>query len=448
MSCLIGAANVKIFGKAFHALVRIADDLYIEALPTGLVFHTVNSSKSAYACFTFKPDFFITYKEDSVEKRKVLLKSCLMAFRSLPNLEKSVEKCLFDLTAAADYLLLKFFCKHGMIKTYQLHYVDNETVQGSFPTSGFLCQLNASSRLLQDGIQNFSTSVEEVTMTVCSNKVILRNYVDDEPDPNKIVHTELTLESEEFDLFEVDQQTKITFCLKELKKSFNVPVSIKCQTGGRPVTFSVTGLRGVVVQFVLATLADRETQSISSSGVFRNSVAQTSQFSKSSQLENEDKKKTYSTQYLSDSSQANSFSGSMPNSSRNVQNNPKPVLILSDDDDDLMANEPIPEEMEEDVVPSTPPHKRKPNLRFISRFLVFFCGGSSAVSFIDFEKRFFNRVGLLTLCSTPKQDQALFSHLLQHFRSMFLGLSSQATYTTMAPDPDEVLVANSDDEHA
>ncbi|GIY22565.1 cell cycle checkpoint control protein RAD9A [Caerostris darwini] len=399
MSCLIGAANVKIFGKAFHALVRIADDLYIEALPTGLVFHTVNSSKSAYACFTFKPDFFITYKEDSVEKRKVLLKSCLMAFRSLPNLEKSVEKCLFDLTTAADYLLLKFFCKHGMIKTYQLHYVENETVQGSFPTSGFLCQLNASSRLLQDGIQNFSTSVEEVTMTVCSNKVILRNYVDDEPDPNKIVHTELTLESEEFDLFEVEQETKITFCLKELKailnfcEGFNVPVSIKCQTGGRPVTFSVTGLRGVVVQFVLATLADRETQSISSSGVFRSSVVQTSQFSKSSQLENEDKKKIYSTQYLSDSSQANSFSGSMPNSSKNARNNPKPVLILSDDDDDdLMANEPIPEEMEEDVVPSTPPHKK--------------------------------------------------------FRSMFLGLSSQATYTTMAPDPDEVLVANSDDEHA
>ncbi|KAF8767775.1 Cell cycle checkpoint control protein RAD9A like protein [Argiope bruennichi] len=256
-----------------------------------------------------------------------------------------------------------------MVKIYQLHYVENETVQGSFPTSGFLCQLNASSRLLHDGIQNFSTSVEEVTLTVCSNKVLLRNYVDDEPDPNKVVHTELTLESEEFELFEVDQETKITFCLKELKavlnfcEGFNVPVSIKCQTGGRPITFSVTGLRGVDVQFVLATLADRESQSLSSSCVSRSSVAQTSQSVKN--LHTEKKRNNADTQI---------------------------VLTLSSDDDDndnndVMLQDPIPDD---DVIPSTPPHKK--------------------------------------------------------FRSMFLGLS-QATYTTMAPDPDEVLVANSDDEH-
>ncbi|XP_055936221.1 cell cycle checkpoint control protein RAD9A-like [Argiope bruennichi] len=395
MSCLIGAANLKIFGKAFHALIRIADDLYIEALPSGLVFHTVNSSKSAYACFTFKPDFFISYRDDSAEKRKVLLKSCLMAFRSLPHLEKTVEKFLFDLTSSSDYLLLKFFCKHGMVKIYQLHYVENETVQGSFPTSGFLCQLNASSRLLHDGIQNFSTSVEEVTLTVCSNKVLLRNYVDDEPDPNKVVHTELTLESEEFELFEVDQETKITFCLKELKavlnfcEGFNVPVSIKCQTGGRPITFSVTGLRGVDVQFVLATLADRESQSLSSSCVSRSSVAQTSQIVKN--LHTEKKRNNADTQSISSNSQANSFSSSLPNSSTTHKVQPVVLTLSSDDDDndnnDVMLQDPIPDD---DVIPSTPPHKK--------------------------------------------------------FRSMFLGLS-QATYTTMAPDPDEVLVANSDDEH-
>lgn len=34
----------------------------------------------------------------------------------------------------------------GVIKIYHLNYVDNETVQGSFPESGFLCKLTASSR--------------------------------------------------------------------------------------------------------------------------------------------------------------------------------------------------------------------------------------------------------------------------------------------------------------
>lgn len=41
-------------------------------------------------------------------------------------------------------------------------------------------------------------------------------------DPNKVVHTELTLERQEFEQFEVDSETKITFCLKELKVSICV----------------------------------------------------------------------------------------------------------------------------------------------------------------------------------------------------------------------------------
>ncbi|XP_054710386.1 cell cycle checkpoint control protein RAD9A-like [Uloborus diversus] len=390
MSCLIGASNVKIFGKAFHALVKIADDLYIEALPAGLVFHTVNSSKSAYACFTFKPDFFISYRDDSCEKRKVLLKSCLMAFRSLPTLEKNVEKCLFDITSMPEYLHLKFFCKYGMTKIYQLNLIENETVQGSFPKSGFLCKLSASSRLFHDGIQNFSNSVEELTLTVCTNKVILRNYVDDEPDPNKVVHTELTLESEEFDIFEVEQETKITFCLKELKailsfsEGFSVPITIQCQAGGKPVTFSITGLRGVDVQFVLATLADRDTQSSScSSSVLRTSVSQNTQVKKKTIKGGNKKLPENETVSIHQQASANNT----------LQNANLPKLIsLSDDDDDeslLEGNLELNNDNVEDVVPSTPPHKK--------------------------------------------------------FRSMFLGLS-QATCVSMMPENDEVLVVDSDEE--
>lgn len=402
MTCVIGSSNVKIFGKAFHSLVRIADDLYIEALPSGLVFHTVNASKSAYARFTFKPDFFISYREDSSEKRKVLLKSCLMPFRSIQTMEKNVEKCLFDLTSMVDYLLLKFFCKHGVIKIYHLHFVDNETVQGSFPNSGFLCKLGASSRLLQDGIQNFSNSVEELTLTVCSDKILLKNYVDDEPDPNKVVHTELTLESQEFEQFEVDKETKITFCLKELKailsfsEGFNVPVLIQCQSGGKPVTFNINGLRGVDVQFVLATLADRDTQCTPLSGsVLRTSVAHTSQRKDSVAIH-----VTKSIDSLQDSN-ANSRNNADVNGTPSVSttSNTKtygrivPALCLSDDEEEsllgMVQEDKLCEDLNDDIVPGSPPRKK--------------------------------------------------------FRSMFLGLS-QSTCTSMAPDPDEVLVANSDDE--
>lgn len=400
MTCVIGSSNVKIFGKAFHSLVRIADDLYIEALSSGLVFHTVNASKSAYACFTFKPDFFISYKEEPSEKRKVLLKSCLMPFRSIQTLEKNVEKCLFDLTCVTDYLLVKFFCKHGVIKTYHLNFVDNETVQGSFPNTGFLCKLAASSRLLQDGIQNFSNSVEELTLTICSDKVLFRNYVDDEPDPNKVVHTELTLESQEFEEFEVERETRITFCLKELKailsfsEGFNVPVMIQCQSGGKPITFNINGLRGVDVQFVLATLADRETQSTPMSGsVLRTSVAHGSQRTESIAIHVQKSVETLQDSNINSKNHTNSIS--LPSNKKNSKTFQRivPPLSFSDDEDTdnimQIAQEKLQEDLNDNLIPSSPPHKK--------------------------------------------------------FRSMFLGLS-QSTCTSMAPDSDEVLVANSDEE--
>ncbi|XP_027436116.1 cell cycle checkpoint control protein RAD9A isoform X5 [Zalophus californianus] len=62
MRCLVTGGNVKVLGKAVHSLSRIGDELYLEPLEDGLSLRTVNSSRSAYACFLFAPLFFQQYQ--------------------------------------------------------------------------------------------------------------------------------------------------------------------------------------------------------------------------------------------------------------------------------------------------------------------------------------------------------------------------------------------------
>ncbi|TFJ99580.1 Cell cycle checkpoint control protein RAD9A [Platysternon megacephalum] len=119
MRCLVTGGNVKVIGKAVHSLSRIGDELYVEPTEDGLSLRAVNSSRSAYACFLFAPLFFQLYEEGSPDpdgetfRCKVLMKSFLGVFRSLPSLEKMVEKCLISLNPRASRLVVQLHCKYG-----------------------------------------------------------------------------------------------------------------------------------------------------------------------------------------------------------------------------------------------------------------------------------------------------------------------------------------------
>ncbi|XP_030592833.1 cell cycle checkpoint control protein RAD9B isoform X2 [Archocentrus centrarchus] len=234
---------------------------------------SVNLAQSAYACFLFSPLFFQQYSLESVTERgsepikcKLAMKSVLPLFRCLTSIERNVEQCQISVSTANDRVIIQFFCRHGIKKTYNVRFLESEALQAVFDSH--LCPnvLKAPARLLGDMVMHFHPSQEEVTLSMNALRVSLRNYSEGRNDHMKMMYTEMSLHPDEFDYFQAGVESDITFCLKELRgllsfaESHCLPVSVHFSTPGKPVCFSVEDMV-LEATVVLATLADFESRS-------------------------------------------------------------------------------------------------------------------------------------------------------------------------------------------
>ncbi|XP_016096654.1 cell cycle checkpoint control protein RAD9A isoform X2 [Sinocyclocheilus grahami] len=263
MDCVVTGGNVKVLAKAIHSLSRIGEELYLEPVEDGLALRSVNSSRSAFACFLLSPLFFQRYQaaSDQSFRCKMPIKSVQAVFKSLASLERSVEKCRIQLNSEKSRLTITLHCKHGLLKTHNLSFQDCESLQAVFDKESCANVLQAQPRLMVDTVLHFPPSLDEVNLSVSSDRVWLRNHVEDDADSLRAMMTELCLSSEEFDHFAVGTQTSVTFCLKELRgllvfaESSGLPVSMYFDEPGSPVILSVTD-SVLEANFVLATLSE------------------------------------------------------------------------------------------------------------------------------------------------------------------------------------------------
>ncbi|XP_016411168.1 cell cycle checkpoint control protein RAD9A [Sinocyclocheilus rhinocerous] len=263
MDCVVTGGNVKVLAKAIHSLSRIGEDLYLEPVEDGLALRSVNSSRSAFACFLLSPLFFQRYQaaSDQSFRCKMPIKSVQAVFKSLASLDRSVEKCRIQLNSETSRLTITLHCKHGLLKTHNLSFQDCESLQAVFDKESCANVLQAQPRLMVDTVLHFPPSLDEVNLSVSSDRVWLRNHVEDDADSLRAMMTELCLSSEEFDHFAVGTQTSVTFCLKELRgllvfaESSGLPVSMYFDEPGSPVILSVTD-SVLEANFVLATLSE------------------------------------------------------------------------------------------------------------------------------------------------------------------------------------------------
>lgn len=270
MHCVFSGESVNIFARAIHCLAKIGHEIYIQPLKEGLSLRSVNSSRSAYACFVFHESYFQTYEhgisddEDANEKLKckLSLKSCLAVFKSLNTIDKMVQKCSIKLNQTGEQLTFLLHCLHGITKTYNLAYQDCETLEAVFEKDLYPNLVNVDAKILNEVTTNFLNSHEEISVQVCPQNMTVTNYVDEETDSAKVIHTKMILVGEEFETFQIGIDTEVTFCLKELKgivvfaEFCGQDVKIHFGSPGKPIIFSLAGNPTFEATFVLATLVD------------------------------------------------------------------------------------------------------------------------------------------------------------------------------------------------
>ncbi|KAJ0067842.1 hypothetical protein NL108_011081, partial [Boleophthalmus pectinirostris] len=233
-----------------------------------MALRSVNSAQSAYSCFLFSTLFFHKYtteKSSEAIKCKLHIKTILPLFR-LPSIERTVERC--QVSIEDDLVKIKFLCKHGIVKTHNLRFQESDALQAAF--AFHLCPniLKAPAKLLSDMVMHFPFSQEEITLSVSSGKISLRNYYDGGNSHMKMMQTEMSLHPDEFDYFQVGVESDITFCLKELRglllfaESHCLPVSVYFGAAGKPVCFSIEDMV-LEATVVLATLMDSESRATS-----------------------------------------------------------------------------------------------------------------------------------------------------------------------------------------
>jgi len=275
MKFIIPGGNVKTMGKVIHCLAKIGDEVFLEPSVDSLTMRAVNLSRSAFAQFNFSASFFSSIEDDaemsddgpSDENCKVMVRSLLLAFRSLVTLDKTVDTCTLWIDNINSKLNVSFKCRHHIGKEFSLGLLEYENSRPMYDINECNNKWMILASLMQEANGNFLPNQEEVTMTVRGDSFKMKNYIDlvDETKQKHEIHSELSMQPGEFEMYDISQDASVTFCLKEFRSLLTfaefcqVPIMATFSDGGSPLVLSLSQGEILTCTYVLATLAEEDT---------------------------------------------------------------------------------------------------------------------------------------------------------------------------------------------
>ncbi|KAI3979942.1 hypothetical protein MKX01_042596 [Papaver californicum] len=250
--------GLKTFTRSITCLARVGNELSIQASPSQLAFHTLNTSRSAYQSVTFKPEFFDVYTISEPQVQcSVLLKAVCSVLRTPV---ASIDRlCVLLPKSDASKVQWTIDCNNGMKKSYWITCnVDPDIQHLTLDRTRFPSNFVVRPRDLNRLLGNFQSSLQEITVIateptplpsddeseIGGKAVELRSYIDPtKDDSDTALHTQLWIDpTEEFLQYaHTGDPVDVTFAVKELKafltfcEGCEVDIHIFFEKAGEPI---------------------------------------------------------------------------------------------------------------------------------------------------------------------------------------------------------------------
>ena len=182
------------FHDILSCLSKFSEHVSLEARYGQLLLSSLNSSKSAYACFTLeKDDFFSHYEYDTLTRADDRFSCCILN-RALTSVfrgrlgdsktgEGAIERCeaVFedrDADGEECRLIIKLVYRQGITKTFKLTYEAAGMMQAVFDKGRATNSWKASSRMLREFSEHFGARTEQLDICAKEGEVTMMSYTE------------------------------------------------------------------------------------------------------------------------------------------------------------------------------------------------------------------------------------------------------------------------------
>ncbi|KAJ2799799.1 hypothetical protein H4S07_005342 [Coemansia furcata] len=292
MEAEVPAASLKTFYRALQCLGSIGEDIWIEARTDRLELIGKNASQSAYARIVFPAEFFDAYdageSDDSVFRCRVQAKQLVGIFRART---QAVEKCVLSIEQASEpvhinssatqsecRLVVRLAYKQRVFRTHRLFYEVCETFHSTYDRRDCKGQWRVAAAHAASWVAHFARGSEEMTLHMTTSAVRVRSWTAGsvaQPDATRTLHTELSVDPADFDMYHVTHPVELTLALREFRavlkyaERMSAPLSAFFDRPGWPLLLEVAPPPNIdardhrqalpTAEFVLATVADDAT---------------------------------------------------------------------------------------------------------------------------------------------------------------------------------------------
>lgn len=129
--------------------------------------------------------------------------------------------------------------KYDITMIHSLRLLESESLTISVPDNANSNHMSAQGLLYSQLTGMFSTQDQDITWNITKSKAVARNYDSNSPSATRTIRTQVVLNSSEFGIYKIENETNMTFSLKPFRaaiqfaESFNLNVDISFQIAGR-----------------------------------------------------------------------------------------------------------------------------------------------------------------------------------------------------------------------